>query len=123
VLHREHRAFGTHANHVRLANDKAARSAVRVFLTVVASAVVVCGCGQTVSRLVASAAGDNARKCFADNRATPEGQMLAKRIWQFDDTDTAEKLNDPRPLTPEERNALVQLHSRSTKCRQIIIEL
>jgi hypothetical protein len=47
--------------------------------------------------------------------------MLAPRLWQDDGTDTAEKLSDPKPLTPAERDALVLVHNKQVQCRQIII--
>jgi hypothetical protein len=72
-------------------------------------------------QLAAKDAGDRFQKCKAENNATPEAQMLAGRLWQFDATDTASKLNDPSPLTPAERNALVQVHNRAVQCRAIII--
>jgi hypothetical protein len=60
-------------------------------------------------------------KCVADNRATPEGQMLSTRLWAWDGSDTAAKLTDPNPLTKAERDALVQVHNRTLQCRQIVI--
>jgi hypothetical protein len=38
-----------------------------------------------------------------------------------DASDTISKLLDPNPLTPLERDALVQLHGRALQCRQIIV--
>ncbi len=91
-----------------------------------AAAIVVAvhslsGCAQIVGRMAAVDAVDKAKACVAAYKATPEYQMIAKRIWQFDDTDTAAKLSDPNPLTPAERDALVQVHNQSARCRQIII--
>ena len=40
----------------------------------------------------------NYTKCTADNKATPEGQMIGTRMWKSDGTDTAVKLSDPKPL-------------------------
>ena len=95
---------------------------MRSLLAVIASAVALGGCTQQLAgQLAAKDAGERFKKCMADGRATPEHQMLAERIWQFDTTDTASKLNDPNPLTPAERNALVQTHNRVVPCRQIII--
>jgi hypothetical protein len=62
-----------------------------------------------------------AAECWAEAKATPEAQLIFKRLWKFDSTDTADKLSDPKPLTPEERNALIQVHNRLEPCRQIII--
>src|SRR5262249_6182123 len=40
--------------------------------------------------------------------------------WRGDGTDTADKFSDPNPLTPAERNALVQVHNRALLCRQFL---
>jgi hypothetical protein len=79
------------------------------------------GCAQIIGRVAAVDAADKAKACIAAYRATPEYQLIAPRLWQFDDTDTATKLSDPNPLTPSERNALVQVHNKAVQCRQIII--
>jgi hypothetical protein len=83
-------------------------------------AIVVTGCA-IVAQQAAKEAGANVTKCFADSRATPEGQLTYSRLWKGDGTDTAAKLSDPKPLTPPERDALVQVHNRIVQCRQIII--
>jgi hypothetical protein len=62
-----------------------------------------------------------AKECFADAKATPEGQLVHKRIWSFDGTDTADKLTDPNPLTPDERNTLIQYKNRLEPCRQNVV--
>jgi hypothetical protein len=94
---------------------------VRSFLAVMASAVMLSGCMQVIGGIAATSARDKFQKCVADYKATPEAQMLAHRIWQGDGADTAEKLSDPKPLTPAERDALVKLHPQAVQCRQIII--
>jgi hypothetical protein len=58
-------------------------------------------------------------KCYGGIKSTPEAQMLALRLWQFDGSDTASKLTDPKPLTPAEREALEQVHKKVPECRQI----
>jgi hypothetical protein len=93
---------------------------VRVFLTVVASAIAVGGCS-IATQIATQQDSKKAKECFAEARTTPEGQLLHKRIWSFDSTDTADKLSDPNPLTPPERDALIQLNNRMGPCRQIII--
>jgi len=64
-----------------------------------------------------------AKECLAEAQATPEGQLVYRRIWKGDGdgTDTADKLTDPKPLTPAERDALVRFHGRVAQCRMIII--
>jgi hypothetical protein len=47
--------------------------------------------------------------------------MVYARLWANDNTDTAAKLNDPKPLTKQEQNAYVQVHNKMQRCRQIII--
>jgi len=79
------------------------------------------GCSQLATQQAASEARARFAKCGAENRATPEGHVIAERLWMGDGTDSAAKLLDPYPLTPTERAALVQLHSRAVQCRQIII--
>jgi hypothetical protein len=52
----------------------------------------------------------------------PEGKIVYARLWANDDTDTADKLVDAKPLTQNERNALVTLHRAILRCREIVIE-
>jgi hypothetical protein len=59
--------------------------------------------------------------CVGEIRSSPKGQMIFSRLWAGDDSDTAAKLNDPKPLTKEEQNALVQVHNKQQRCRQIVI--
>jgi hypothetical protein len=59
--------------------------------------------------------------CGQEAKAAPEGQVVHARLWNFDDSDTAAKLRDPAPLTKEEQNALVQLHNKIVKCREIVL--
>jgi hypothetical protein len=95
-------------------------SAMAVGLALSACAILLCECA-VVGAVSAVAARDNFQKCVAEYKATPEAQMLAPRIWQGNGTDTAEKLSDPKPLTPAERDALVKGHSKMLQCRQIVI--
>jgi hypothetical protein len=66
---------------------------------------------------------NKAKECLAEAQPTAEGQLVYKRIWKGDGdgTDAADKLTDPKPLTPAERDALVKLHGRVAECRMIII--
>jgi hypothetical protein len=89
-------------------------------VVVIAGALALSGCA-VVGAVSAVATVDKFKKCVADYKATPEAKMLSARMWQGDDTDTAGKLSDPNPLTPQERDALVKLHPKIQECRQIII--
>lgn len=94
--------------------------AVTIFAAVFALQVLT-GCAQIMAQQALKDARANFDKSVADNKASPEGQLLAPRLWAGDGTDTAAKLSDPKPLTPSEREALVQAHNRGVQCRQILI--
>jgi hypothetical protein len=79
------------------------------------------GCSQLGDQAGTTEARAQFAKCAAENKATRESQMLSARLWIGDGTDTVAKLLDPNPLTPLERDALVQVHNRAMQCRQIII--
>jgi len=91
------------------------------FISVVVAALhALAGCAEIAAQDAAKEAHANFAKCVAAYRATPENQLIAARLWMGDGTDSAAKLVDPNPLTPAERNALVQQHSLALQCRQII---
>jgi hypothetical protein len=79
------------------------------------------GCSQLVTQETSAQARNQFAKCGAENRTTPESQIMAGRLWMGDGTDSAAKLLDPYPLTPTERTAVVRMHTRAAQCRQIII--
>jgi hypothetical protein len=89
-------------------------------IAVMASAVAIGGCAQMITQQAMKDAQEKSAKCAADNMATPEGHVIWARLWRGDGSDTAAKLSDPNPLTPAERNALVQVHSRALQCRQFL---
>jgi uncharacterized protein with NRDE domain len=93
---------------------------VRALLAVIASAVVLSNCTQMIAQQALKDAREKFAKCVADNNATPEGRMITACLWRGDGSDTAAKLSDPNPLTPAERNALVQVHNRGLQCRQFL---
>jgi hypothetical protein len=73
------------------------------------------------ARLAAQKAITSATDCIKEARASPDGQIVYGRLWANDDTDTAAKLSDPKPLTKDEQNSLVKVHNKIQACRQIII--
>lgn len=75
------------------------------------------GCAQ----IAAQQAKKDATTCALEVKTSPEGQLVYARLWAFDDSDTAAKLRDPAPLTKDEQNALVQVHNKIVKCRQIVV--
>jgi hypothetical protein len=81
------------------------------------AAMLLVGCAQIA---VKQAAGD-AMNCVKTARGTPEGQIVFARLWVGDGSDNADKLVDPKPLTKDERNALLQYHNQVQACRQIVI--
>jgi len=92
-----------------------------LFLLAAFAVPAFAGCTQLATHEGAAEARAKFAKCGAENRATPEGQMLAGRLWMGNGTYTAAKLLDPYPLTPAERASLVQIHDRAVQCRQIIV--
>lgn len=96
---------------------------MRVITSLVCAIAVLtlAGCAAIIGQVTAVDAAKKFKACVADYKSTPEYQTIAARLWQFDDTDTAPKLSDPKPLTPAERNALVLVHNKAVQCRQIII--
>ncbi len=119
--HRLPRALGLPLAASRgLSDDDKRGGVVRTFVAIVMAAILLGGCA-VVGAVSAVQARDKYLKCAADNKASPEGQLLIKRIWVGDGTDAADKLSDPKPLAPAERDALVQVHNRAVQCRQIIV--
>ena len=84
----------------------------------VLAAYILASCAQVAVQETAS----NFATCVSEVRSSPEGQMVFARLWANDNTDTAAKLNDPKPLTKEEQNAYVQVHNKARRCKQIVID-
>jgi hypothetical protein len=91
--------------------------AVFVLLAVFA----VAACTQDPTQRASADARAEVSQCGAENEATPESHIIAARLWMGDGTDTIVKLTDQRPLTPAERTALTQVHTKAAQCRQIFI--
>jgi hypothetical protein len=83
-------------------------------------AFTLSGC-TVLTKITTQQDAKKAKECFADAKATPEAELLYKRLWSFDGTDTADKLADPKPLTPDERNALIQYKARIEPCRKNVV--
>lgn len=90
---------------------------ILVCSVVIAAALDLAGC----ARMAAQQASASAVACIKETKASPEGQIIYARLWANDDTDTAAKLSDPKPLTKNEQDALVKVHNKVQACRQIII--
>jgi hypothetical protein len=90
---------------------------ILIWVVVIVVAFDFAGC----ARMAAQKAVASATDCIKESKASPEGQIVYARLWVNDDTDTAAKLSDPRPLAKNEQDALVKLHNKMQACRQIII--
>src|SRR6516165_6533746 len=75
------------------------------------------GCALSATLQTAKPAGS----CLQDVKSSQDGQIVYAKLWASDATDTADKLSDPNPLTPTERDALAQVHNDISSCRQTII--
>jgi len=90
-------------------------------LAVLALTALVGGCAIT-TQLATRQAASNATSCIKEVRSSPEGKIAYVRLWNFDDSDNAAKLTDPKPLTKAEQDALVQTHNRLQRCKQIVLD-
>jgi hypothetical protein len=88
-----------------------------LFVTLCLIAGGLAGCVVTATQQTAK----QASSCLQDVKSSQEGQIVYAKLWASDATDTAAKLSDPNPLTPTERDALVQVHNNIISCRQMII--
>ena len=86
--------------------------------TAMLTAASVSACAQVATQQTAT----NVKACLAQAMATPDGELVYRRVWRGDGTDTASKLSDPNPLTPPERDALLRLHAATQPCRQMILD-
>jgi hypothetical protein len=75
------------------------------------------GCAITAIQQTAQSAST----CLQDVKSSQEGQIVYTKLWASDATDTETKLTDPNPLTPTERDTLVQVHNNLISCRQMIV--
>jgi hypothetical protein len=81
----------------------------------------VAGCSLDPTQRASADARAEVSQCGAENEATPQSHAIASRLWMGDGGDTIVKLTDQKPLTPAERSALMQVHSKASQCRQIFI--
>jgi hypothetical protein len=88
-----------------------------LFVTLCLVAGELAGCTLTATQQTAKPASS----CLQDVKSSQEGQIVYAKLWASDATDTAAKLSDPNPLTPTERDALVQVHNNIVSCGQMII--
>jgi hypothetical protein len=98
---------------------RATKFAERTAAAIGACALAGCNAGQ----LDTKRAVVDFTACANEVKETPEWKAVSARIWQFDTSDTADKLTDSKPLSESERNDLVQVHAKMQPCRQIIISL
>ena len=82
--------------------------------------LLLSGCG-LVGAQMAKQAVSEAEACVQEIKSSPDGKIVYARVWAFDDTDTPAKLSDSKPLTQDERAALLRAYKKLGSCRQIII--
>jgi hypothetical protein len=90
---------------------------VRLFVTFCLVAGGLVGCTITATQQSAN----SGPSCLQDVKSSQEGQIVYAKLWASDETDTVAKLKDPNPLTPTERDALVQVHNNITSCSWMFI--
>jgi hypothetical protein len=90
---------------------------VRLLVTLCLVAGGLAGCTLIATQRTAKSASS----CLQDVKSSQEGQIVYAKLWASDATDTTDKISDPNPLTPTERDALAQVHNDIISCRQTII--
>lgn len=86
-------------------------------LAIFAFAACLAGCTQTAAQQTIA----DPNTCINEVKSSPEAQIVNARVWSGDDSDNAQKLADPNPLSEAERTALVTVHNKMLRCRQAII--
>jgi hypothetical protein len=81
------------AGRPRRARNGSALAALGVLMVFVL--LILAGCAQVALKELTQ----NLATCLGEIKSSPEGQMLASRLWFGDDSDTAAKLNDSKLLT------------------------
>jgi hypothetical protein len=89
----------------------------RLLVTLCVFAGGLAGCTLIATQQTAK----SGNSCLQDVKSSQEGQIVYAKLWASDATDTADKLSDPNPLTPTERDALAQVHNDIILCRETII--
>jgi hypothetical protein len=90
---------------------------VRLLVTLCLVTGGLAGCTLIATQQTAKSASS----CLQDVKSSQEGQIVYAKLWASDATDTTDKISDPNPLTPTERDALAQVHNDIISCRQTII--
>jgi hypothetical protein len=87
-----------------------------------AAAIFLTGCAQIIARTDATHAVQESVACVKTIRDSADGQIVYARLWRGDGSDTANKLTDLKPLTADERDALVRVHTKLLPCREYVIQ-
>jgi hypothetical protein len=82
---------------------------------------LVAGCLSGCTTIATQQSANSGPTCLQDVKSSQEAQIVYAKLWASDETDTVAKLNDPNPLTPTERDALVQVHNNITSCSWMFI--
>jgi hypothetical protein len=82
---------------------------------------ILANCSGVIGAFAVKEARENYEQCMRDVKASPEGQIFRSRMWIGDGADTVEKLTDRKPLTKDEKNAVLRYQNKLMPCRQIII--
>jgi hypothetical protein len=89
----------------------------RLFVAVCLVAGGLAACALTATQQIAKSASS----CLQNVKSSQEGQIVYAKLWASDATDTPAKLSDSNPLTPTERDTLIQVHNKIILCRQMNI--
>jgi hypothetical protein len=91
--------------------------AISISCALAIGASLIAGCAQIATNQALA----DATSCLREARTSPDGQVVYGRLWVNDETDTADKLTDDKPLPRNERDALVRILNKLHTCRNIIV--
>ena len=94
---------------------------MRVAVFVVGCSLFLAGCGLAAQQAAKEAVAA-VKQCTADIKQSEDGRVTYARMWAGNETDTAAKLTDQKPLSDQERNAIMRVHQSIQTCRQIIVQ-
>lgn len=83
--------------------------------------VLLSGCA-IANQYASQQAVSLAAACSSQVKSSPEFTVSHTRLWNFNDSDSASKLSDPKPLTKAEQDAFVQAHNKMMECRKLILD-
>jgi len=81
---------------------------IRIFFTALLAVGILAACAE----IEATELFKKANRCADAAASSRAAKITFDRLWLGDGTDTADKLRDTAPITPEERNAFAEFQDK-----------